>query len=143
MLFADEAVVAATAATTANTSLILSVCTILLVPVITLIVNKWAESRKQRTDADAARARFEADAVIARAKIEAEASVARAKLEFDSKLEVLATNHAQCEEQARQITTELEHCREAHATSESDRSKIWAAVNANTEAIKELTGKEL
>lgn len=140
MLFAEEVVAAAAA--TANTSLVLSVCTILLVPVITLLVNKWAENRKQLSEVASVKARLEADAVIARAKIEAEASVARAKLELDSKLEVLASNHAQCEENTARIQAELEHCMEAHAQSDADRSKIWAVVNANTEAIKELVASK-
>lgn len=127
MLLADEAIAQAT--TTANTSLALSVCTIVVVPVLTLFITKMSERWKQSSELAAAKAKLDADAVIARAKIEAEASVAKATIELQSKVSLLEQKHEDCLTNHAQVEKKLEACVKQHESSEQDRSNIWNAIN--------------
>lgn len=116
---AEEVVTASSAASTANTSLAISICTIVVVPLFTLLITKIAEGKKQQQDINAtlAKAKLDTDndATLAKAKIESEAMIAKAKLELDSKLLVLSSQHAECMENHADVERKLEECNKQHA----------------------------
>ncbi len=122
MLFADEAV--AQANTTANTSLVFSICSFVLVPLVTLWLNKFFENRKQDSEATTTKARIDGDAVVARAKVESEAAIAKAKLELDSKLLVLTAQHNDCVKNHMDVERKLDECEKQHFVSLAERQKL-------------------
>lgn len=145
ILFADEAVEVANATTTATSALIISICTLVVVPMVTLFIQKWADGRKQSSEAATAKAKLDADAVVARATIESEASIARAKLELDSKLTLISSQHQECMENHAKVEAKLDECEKQHITSAEDRAemnrkieKFEAYIQKREERIKEF-----
>lgn len=125
LLFADEAVSNATV--TANTALVMSVCTIVVVPLITLFIQKFFEGR-----------RLNEEATLARAKVEAEAGIARAKLELDSKMSLLASQHQECLDNNAAIETKLEECERQHFVSAAEREKLKEESEENRRRIEKF-----
>lgn len=128
LLFADE--LAAQAQATASTSLLISVCTIVIAPTLALIVSKWADGRNSK-------AKLDAEAMVARAKIETEASLARAKLDLDSKLLVLTSQHTECVKNHADVERKLDECEKQHLISSDERAEM----NRKIEKFQEFMAK--
>ena len=149
MIFADEATTAAvtSANSTATSALVISICTIVIVPITSLLSNKASDGWKQTTEAESikekrdaevleAKAKIDADVVLAKAKLEADATIAKAKMELDSKLLTLTSQHAECQKDHlelkadyAEVKTKLEECEKQHLISAEDRVRMQGQID--------------
>ena len=142
-LFAADAETVATS----QTALAVALTTALggMITIATLIVNKWAENRKQaheltakQQDLDAAKGKLDADAVVARARIEADANLALAKIEFDSKFTTITNQHKICEENHAALALKLDECEKRHVDTEEKVMKFEASTSAKIAKFEEF-----
>lgn len=133
LLFADEV-----AQQTANASLIVSLGTVVVLPLVTMLITKWAEARKQNSELGAAKAKIDSDAMLAKAKIDTEAMLAKAKIDLDSKLSLLAAQHDECVTKNQAIETKLDECERQHFISSAEREKLKEESEENRRRIEKF-----
>lgn len=127
-VFADEPTLKA-ASDVANTSLVVSLCTLVVVPLVTMLVQKYFENK-----------RHDAESMLAKAKLEADAAVQKAKLELDSELLVIKEQHAECTENTRRVQHKLEECEKQHqysAQQHEESAQHRAALESKTLKLEE------